>query len=199
MTSPSSTGSWRRDFGATVSVRTGVNTGQVVTGTEERLATGDAVNLAARLEQAAAPGEIIMGPQTWRLVRDAVTAEPLEPLRLKGKSLPVTAYRLLEVRSDVDPRVRLAGAPLVGRQRQLRVLGDAFANVVDERSCSLFTVLGTAGVGKSRLTAEFLRGIDAQVLTGRCLSYGQGITYWPVVSIVKQLLDTEHGSPAPPS
>ena len=182
------------DFGASVSVRTGVNTGQVITGTEERLATGDAVNLAARLEQAAAPGEIIMGPQTWRLVRDAVTAEPLEPLRLKGKSLPVTAYRLLQVRSDMDPGIRLAGAPLVGRQGQLRVLGDAFANVVGERSCGLFTVLGTAGVGKSRLTAEFLRGIDARVLVGRCLSYGQGITYWPVVSIVKQLLDSEHGS-----
>ena len=182
------------DFGASLSVRTGVNTGQVITGTEERLATGDAVNLAARLEQAAAPGEIIMGPQTWRLVRGAVTAEPLEPLRLKGKSLPVTAYRLLQVRSDIDPRARLARAPLMGRHRQLRVLGDAFANVVGERSCGLFTVLGTAGVGKSRLTVEFLRGINARVLTGRCLSYGQGITYWPVVSIVKQLLDTEHGS-----
>src|SRR5215813_7607468 len=116
------------DFGATVSVRTGVNTGQVVTGTGERLATGDAVNLAARLEQAAAPGEIIMGPQTWRLVRDAVAAEPLEPLRLKGKSLPVTAYRLLQLRSDMDSRARPAVAPLVGRHRQLRVLGDVYAN-----------------------------------------------------------------------
>jgi class 3 adenylate cyclase/tetratricopeptide (TPR) repeat protein len=182
------------DFGASVSVRTGVNTGQVVTGTDERLATGDAVNLAARLEQAAVPGEIIMGPQTWRLVRDAVTAEPLEPLRLKGKSLPVTAYRLLQLRSDMDSRARPSGALLVGRQRQLRVLGDAYANVVGERSCGLFTVLGTAGVGKSRLTAEFLRGIEARVLAGTCLSYGQGITYWPVVSMVKQLLDTEHGS-----
>src|SRR5262245_19354799 len=182
------------DFGATVSVRTGVNTGQVVTGTDERLATGDAVNLAARLEQVAAPSEIIMGPQTWRLVRDAVTAEPLEPLRLKGKSLPVAAYRLLQLRSDMDSKASLAGAPLVGRHRQLRVLGDAYANVVGERSCGLFTVLGTAGVGKSRLTAEFLRGLEARGLAGTCLSYGQGITYWPVVSMVKQLLDTEHGS-----
>jgi class 3 adenylate cyclase len=88
------------DFGAAVSVRTGVNTGQVVTGTGERLATGDAVNLAARLEQAAAPGEIVIGPQTWRLVRGAVAAEPLAPLALKGKSAPVTAYRLLQVRAD---------------------------------------------------------------------------------------------------
>ncbi len=181
------------DFGASVSVRTGVNTGQVVTGTDERLATGDAVNLAARLEQAAAPGEIVIGPQTWRLVRDAVEAEPLGPLQLKGKSAPVTAYRLLRVRGDVDPRARVGGAPLVGRGSQLRMLADAFANVVAERSCGLFTVLGMAGVGKSRLAAEFLRGIDARVVTGTCLSYGQGITYWPVVSIVRQLLDTDHG------
>jgi class 3 adenylate cyclase len=183
------------DFGATVSVRTGVNTGPVVTGTEERLATGDAVNLAARLEQAAAPGEIVIGPQTWALVREAVEAEPLEPLLLKGKSQPVAAYRLLQIRTDVDSRARSGGAPLVGRGSQLRMLADAFANVVTERSCGLFTILGMAGVGKSRLAAEFLRGADARVVTGTCLSYGQGITYWPVVSMVKQLLDPRNGCP----
>jgi AAA ATPase-like protein len=172
-----------------------VNTGEVVTGTEERLATGDAVNLAARLEQAAAPGEIIMGPQTWALVHGAVTAEPLAPLQLKGKSQPVAAYRLLQVRDDVDPRARPGRAPLVGRDSQLRMLGDVFANVVREHSCGLFTILGMAGVGKSRLATEFLRGAEARVVTGTCLSYGQGITYWPVVSMVKQLLDTEHGCP----
>jgi class 3 adenylate cyclase/tetratricopeptide (TPR) repeat protein len=177
-----------RDFGTTVTIRTGVNTGQVVTGTEERLATGDAVNLAARLEQAAAPGEIVIGPETWGLVRDAVTVEPLAPLELKGKSLPVTAYRLLHVDIDVLATSRRAETPMVGRATPLRMLRDAFANVIDGRSCSLFTVLGAAGVGKSRLTAEFLRGIDATVLRGRCLSYGEGITYWPVITIVKQLL-----------
>jgi class 3 adenylate cyclase/tetratricopeptide (TPR) repeat protein len=184
------------DFGTTVNVRTGVNTGQVVAGTEERLVTGDAVNLAARLEQAAAPGEIIIGPQTWRLVQDAVTAESLEPLRLKGKSQPVVAYRLLQVRDVARARMRRAGTPLVGRRGQLRMLGEAFAHVAQDRSCRLVTVVGMAGVGKSRLIAEFLRGIDARVLTGRCLSYGQGITYWAAVSMVKQLLDAEHGCAA---
>jgi class 3 adenylate cyclase/tetratricopeptide (TPR) repeat protein len=183
------------DFGAAVSVRTGVNTGQVVTGTGEQLATGDAVNLAARLEQAAAPGEIVIGPQTWRLVRHAVEAEPLEPLQLRGKSQPVIAYRLVQIHGDARPGVRRVSAPLVGRHSQLRILRDAFARVVEERSCGLFTMLGMAGVGKSRLTAEFLHGIDARVVTGSCLSYGQGIAYWPVVSMVKQLLDTEHGCP----
>ena len=182
-------------FGAAVSVRTGVNTGEVVTGTEERLATGDAVNLAARLEQVAAPGEIVIGPQTWALVRGAVTAEPLAPLQLKGKSQPVTAYRLLHVRGDVDPQARPGRAPLVGRVGQLRMLADAFTNLVAERSCGLFSVLGMAGVGKSRLAAEFLRGVDARVVTGTCLSYGQGITYWPVVSMVRQLLDNKRGCP----
>jgi class 3 adenylate cyclase/tetratricopeptide (TPR) repeat protein len=181
------------EFGTTVSIRTGVNTGQVVVGTEERLATGDAVNVAARLEQAAAPGEIVIGPQTWRLVHDAVTAEPLEPLRLKGKSQPLVAYRLLRVPGAADARTRRGGAPLVGRRRQLRMLREAFAHVTQERCCRLVTVVGMAGVGKSRLVAEFLRGVDARVLTGRCLSYGEGITYWAAVSMVRQLLDAEDG------
>ena len=189
-------GDLESDFGVTLSVRTGINTGQVVTGTDERLATGDAVNLAARLEQIAEPGQIVISLQTWRLVRDAVITEPLGPLRLKGKSLPVAAYRLLRVRRDAQLRVSHADAPLIGRQSQLRMLGDSFANVVRERSCGLFTVLGMAGVGKSRLAAEFRRDIDGRVLTGRCLSYGQGITYRPLVSMVRQLLDTEHGCSA---
>ena len=131
-------------------VRTGVNTGQVVTGTDERLATGDAVNLAARLEQAAAPGEIVMGPETWRLVRDAVSAEPLEPLRLKGKSQPVAAYRLLRVRRDA---ARAAAVP--GRRWWAATVSCGCSATPSQMwwgtSCGLFTVLGMAGVGKSRL------------------------------------------------
>jgi class 3 adenylate cyclase/tetratricopeptide (TPR) repeat protein len=185
-----------RDYGTTVTVRTGVNTGQVVTGTEERLATGDAVNLAARLEQAAAPGEIVIGPETWRLVRDAVTVEPLAPLELKGKSLPVSAYRLVTLGTEARDTDHRVGTSMVGRGNQLRMLNDAFTNVVDGRSCSLFTLLGAAGVGKTRLTAEFLGGIDAIQLRGRCLSYGEGITYWPVITMVKQLLGMPAGAEA---
>ena len=112
---------------------------------------------------------------------------------MKGKSQPVVAYRLLQARDAAHAGTRRAGAPLVGRRRQLGMLREAFAHVAQERSCRLVTVLGVAGVGKSRLTAEFLRGVDARVLTGGCLSYGRGITYWAVVSMVKQLLDAEHG------
>jgi class 3 adenylate cyclase len=92
-----------RDYGTTLSVRIGINTGEVVTGTEERLATGDAINVAARLEQAAQPGEILIGANTIRLVRDAVSIEALPPLEAKGKSEPVTAYRLLSLDTEARP------------------------------------------------------------------------------------------------
>jgi class 3 adenylate cyclase/tetratricopeptide (TPR) repeat protein len=178
----------RRDYGTTLTLRLGVNTGEVVTGTEERLATGDAVNVAARLEQAAPPGEILLGAETLGLLRHAVTVEPLPPLELKGKAEPLRAYRLLSV--DLEQPTRRLGVAMVGRERQLQLLRGAFENIASERSCHLFTVLGPAGVGKSRLVSEFLQTIeDATVVRGRCLSYGEGITYWPVVEVVKQLGD----------
>ena len=181
-----------RDYGTTLSVRIGINTGEVVTGTEERLATGDAVNVAARLEQAAQPGEILLGSNTLALVRDAVAVDPLPPLDAKGKADPVTAHRLVSLDRNAPAFVRRADVPMIGRERQLRLLRDAFDNVATERACHLFTVLGAAGVGKSRLVAEFLRTIDgAGVVRGRCLSYGEGITYWPVVEVVKQISDAE--------
>jgi class 3 adenylate cyclase/tetratricopeptide (TPR) repeat protein len=171
--------------------RIGVTTGEVVTGTEERLATGDAVNVAARLEQAAQPGEILVGEQTYRLTRSAVEVEPVEPLELRGKAETVSAFRLGSVRG-VEALIRHADAPMVGREREERQLASVWERVVSERACQLFTILGPAGVGKSRLAAEFLGSIDGPlVVRGRCLPYGEGITYWPVVEIVKQLPEVE--------
>jgi class 3 adenylate cyclase/tetratricopeptide (TPR) repeat protein len=171
-----------------VQARIGVNTGEVVVGTEERLATGDAVNLAARLEQAAKAGEILLGPETAGLVRDAAETEPTEPLELKGKSEPLVAQRLLVLHEEAPAFARRFDALLVGRDRELRRLQEAFAQAVEDRSCQLFTILGSAGVGKSRLTAEFLGSLeDATVVRGRCLPYGEGITYWPVIEILQQL------------
>ena len=144
-----------RAYGTRLELRIGVNTGEVVTGTAERIVTGDAVNVAARLEQAAKPGDVLVGEGTIRLVRDAVEAEPIDPMPAKGKAEPVQAYRLLRVK--VGAGTRPGAAPMVGRGRQQKLLEDAFANVVGERACQLFTVLGAAGVGKSRLVAEFLR------------------------------------------
>ncbi len=173
--------------GLGVEARIGVNTGEVVVGTGDRLATGDAVNVAARLEQAAGAGEVLLGPETAQLVRDAAETEPVT-LELKGKSEPIVAQRLLALHQEAPAFTRRLDAPLVGRERELRRLQEAFAQAVDDRSCQLFTILGVAGVGKSRLTAELLASLgEATVVRGRCLPYGEGITYWPLVEILKQL------------
>src|SRR5207342_1531923 len=128
--------------------RIGVTTGEVVTGTEERLATGDAVNVAARLQQAAQPGEILIGEETQRLVRDAAEVEAVEPLTVKGKSEPVRGHRLLSVHGG-EGFARRQDAPMVGQERERRMLEEAWDRVRSERSCHMFTVLGAAGVGKS--------------------------------------------------
>ena len=167
-----------------VQARIGVNTGEVVTGTEERLATGDAVNVAARLEQAAEAGEILIGEETLALVGEAVEVEALGLLELKGKGEPVPAYRLVSVH---EAPARRHEAPFVGRVGELETLQQAWHQVCDEQRCQLVTVVGDAGVGKSRLTAELLSSVEARSVGGRCLPYGEGITYWPVVEVLKQL------------
>ncbi len=164
--------------------RIGVNTGEVVTGTQERLATGDAVNVAARLEQAAAPHEVLIGETTLALVHEAVAAEPVEPLTLKGKSRPVPASRLVSVLGAPE---RSHAARFVGRERELQSLVAAWERVRADERCEIVTVVGDAGVGKSRLVSEALAAMEARTVRGRCLPYGEGITYWPVVEVVKQL------------
>jgi class 3 adenylate cyclase len=164
--------------------RIGVMTGEVVTGTAERLATGDAVNVAARLEQAAQPGEVLIGQPTLALVREAADVESIAPLELKGKAELVPAFRLLRVH---DAPERRHGELFVGRERELALLREAWERVLADQRCELVTVAGDAGVGKSRLAAELLGSVEATVLRGRCLPYGEGITYWPVVEVLKQL------------
>jgi predicted ATPase/class 3 adenylate cyclase len=179
-----------RERGVTIAVRTGVNTGEVIAGdpgSGASFATGDATNVAARLEQAAQPGEILLGPDTYRLVRDAVEVEVTEPLTLKGKAEPFPAFRLLTIAPDAPGRLRRLDSPLVGRERERARLRQAFEHAVTDGACHLFTVLGAAGVGKSRLVEEFLRdvGDSALVVRGRCLPYGEGITFWPALELVK--------------
>jgi class 3 adenylate cyclase/tetratricopeptide (TPR) repeat protein len=176
-------------WGVQLQNRTGVNTGEVVAGDPtqgQRLVTGDVVNVAARLEQAAPALEILIGEPTYRLVRHAVDVEPVEPLELKGKSERVPAYRLLAVRSTERAASR-AELPLVGRERELAALEAGFRTAVEGALPRMVTVLGEAGVGKSRLTSAFVDAVPdaALVLTGRCLPYGRGITFWPLVEIVR--------------
>ena len=180
-----------RSWGVRLGTRTGVNTGEVVAGDHaggQALVTGDAVNVAARLEQLANTGEILIGDATRRLTADAVAVEPVEPLEARGKSQPVAAWRLLGV-PGTDAYRRRLDTPLVGRRDELAQLRHAYARSVSQRSCALFTVIGPAGIGKSRLTLEFLRSVrdEATVLRGRCLPYGEGITYWPLVEIGRRI------------
>jgi hypothetical protein len=168
-----------------------VNTGETVVGGSvggQDLALGDATNVAARLEQVASPGEVLLGDATYRLVRDAVTAEPLAPLELKGRGVAVDAWRLVAVKPGAAGHARLMDAPMVGRARELRLLREAFDRAVGGHTARLVTLLGAAGVGKSRMLQELLAGVGegTTVLRGRCLDYGQGTTYLPLAEIIRQ-------------
>ncbi len=178
-----------RGAGVELVGRIGITTGEVLVAGLDQPLIGDTMNTAARLQAAAEPGEILIGVPTYRLVQDAVVAEPVEPLALKGKSGLVRAYRLLQVASLSPMRTRRLDAPMVGRDREEMLLEQAFERTVSDGACQLFTVLGAAGAGKSRLVEEFLSGLGtADVMRGRCLPYGDGITYFPVAEAMKQAL-----------
>ena len=185
-----------RDHGVRLACRIGVNTGEVLVGAETAdfgRITGDAVNTAARLETAAEPGQILIGDATYQLVRDSVDVEPVEPLLLKGKAEPVPAFRLQRVDPGTASARRALRSTMVGRDRELEDLMRAFTRATEDRSCLLFTVLGAAGEGKTRLVEEFLSSVgdDASVVTGRCLPYGEGITYWPVAEALRAALGVQ--------
>ncbi len=176
-------------LGVRIGIRVGVNTGEVVAGDgtgDQRLVTGDPVNVAKRLEEAARTGEILVGETTRLLVENAAVLEPRDELTVKGKAKPIVAWNVLAVIEGAPPYARRLDAPLVGREAELRALRDAFAGAVGERSCRLVTIIGPAGIGKSRLAAELCADIrnEARMLSGRCLPYGDGITFWPLVQIV---------------
>ena len=178
-----------RDHGVTVSIRTGVNTGEVVAGDPSQgqaFATGDAVATAQRLEAAARASEILIGDSTHRLVANAVIVEPVEPLTLKGKAQPVAAWRLMGVIEGAPPFPRRLDTPMIGRGPELARLRAEFETAVEERRCRLATIVGPAGIGKSRLANELLPAAtdDATALVGTCLAYGKGVTYWPLRGIV---------------
>ena len=177
-----------RSYGVRLVTHTGVNTGEVLITPGNALAVGDATNTAARLEQAAEPGEILLGASTYRLVRDAVVAEPVTPIVAKGKAEPVAAFRLVRVLAEAPGTARRLDSPLVGREQERALLDAAYHSAVANRTCQLLTVLGPPGIGKSRLVAELIDAVrgEATVLAGRCLPYGEGITFWPIGEIVTQ-------------
>jgi class 3 adenylate cyclase/tetratricopeptide (TPR) repeat protein len=170
-------------------IRVGIATGEVATDEPaggQRLVTGDVVNVAARLQQRAEPGEILAAAATLRLARDGVETGELRSLDLRGKGEPVRAAAVLGLSAPAASPTR--GATFVGRDRELALLEQSFERAVTGETCQLFSLLGPAGVGKSRLAAEFLDGLRGQatVLRGACLPYGEGITFWPVRKVVEQ-------------
>jgi class 3 adenylate cyclase/tetratricopeptide (TPR) repeat protein len=172
-------------------VRVGVNTGEalVVVGARssegEGMASGDVINTAARLESAAPVNGIFVGGETYRATRDAIEYEEAEPIAAKGKSEPVEVWRVVTVR-EREPVVEARSA-LVGRDTELERLEETWHEVLEARLPALFGVVGSPGIGKSRLIAEFAGQFNGEVDVhwGRCLPYGEGITYWPITEIVK--------------
>jgi class 3 adenylate cyclase/tetratricopeptide (TPR) repeat protein len=180
------------EVGVHIGIRVGLNTGEVVAGDGtggQMLVTGDPVNVAKRLEEAARTGEILIGESTRGLVANAALLEPREELTVKGKSGPVVAWNVLGIIAGAPAYARRLDAPLVGREEELQRLWEIFATVASQRSCQLVTLIGPAGIGKSRLAAELTAQLrhEARTVSGRCLPYGDGITFWPVVQMIGAL------------
>jgi len=169
-------------------IRIGINSGEVVTGEgTATLVTGAAVTTAKRLEEAAAPGEILIGDTTRRLVENATELERVGAVPAKGKKEPVEAWRVLGTIAGAAPFARRLDAPLVGRGGELAFLHDELAAAEREGACRLVTIYGAAGVGKSRLAGELLAQVagSAEILSARCLPYGDGITFLPLTELVR--------------
>jgi class 3 adenylate cyclase len=197
-------GRLRELFGEALALRIGVNTGEVVVGKPREgssFVTGDSVNVAARLEQAAEPGEVLVGERTVATARGAFEFAEPQTIEAKGKPEGVECRRLVRALSLMRPRgVGGLRRAFVGRDEELRLLERIYGEVVDQREPQLVTILGDAGVGKTRLLRELwdrLGGRSPQTLrrTGRCLSYGQGITYWPLAEVLKEHLGIFESDP----
>ena len=186
-----------RDRDVTLEVHTGVNTGSALVrepDTDPTAVFGDAVNVGARLQDAAGGGEILLGPVTYELVRDAAVAAPV-PLVVRGRESPMTAWRLLDAARGGEPPAPRVGTPLVGRALELAQLRLCYERMLQEGRCHLVNVLGATGVGKSRLVEEFVRTLDSvpRVLRGRCQPYGPGFVYRPIMQLVRQAAGIDPG------
>ena len=180
-----------RRWRVTLEMRTGVNTGPTVgagLARDQNFVAGDAANVAARLQQQAAAGEILLGEGTYRLVAHAVDAEPLPAATVAGRAAPVTAFRLVGILPGAEGLPRRVDTAMVGRAQELAELEASFERALAEQAVRLATVVGEPGIGKSLLVREFLEHAQgrAHVLQGRCLPYGEGITYWPLAEAIKE-------------
>jgi class 3 adenylate cyclase/tetratricopeptide (TPR) repeat protein len=169
-----------------VEARIGIEAGEVVVDeTDSTFATGEAVNVAARLQQAAGPGEILIGSAAHRLTDGSIETENVGPLELRGFRRPIGAHRVLAATNGQPKRVAVS-APFVGRESELELLENTLTRTIRDKRPHVFTIYGEPGVGKSRLLREFLAGVEGvTILAGRALPYGEGVTYWPLAEMVK--------------
>ncbi|HEY7019361.1 MAG TPA: AAA family ATPase [Gaiellaceae bacterium] len=167
--------------------RVGIEAGEVVADdTDSTFATGEAVTVAARLEQVAEPGQLLIGPGAHRLSLGRVEVEDVGPVELKGLGSQIWAWRVLSASGGVAVRPQSQQAPLVGRDAELDLLQNTYDRALRDRRAHLFTIYGEPGVGKSRLSHEFSQALEGStVLAGRSLPYGEGVTYWPLAEMVK--------------
>jgi class 3 adenylate cyclase/tetratricopeptide (TPR) repeat protein len=190
-------------FGVTLEVRIGVNTGEVLATVDpepgEPMFTGDAVNTAARFEQHAEPGQVLASERTVRAARGFVVTDA-GAIEMKGKAAPVQTYVVLREDEAAAARgVPGLSAPMVGREAELALLDSTLARSAIERRPHLVTIYGDPGVGKSRLVQEFLSAAEADdrrtIVRGRCLPYGDGVTYWPLAEILKGVAGVKDSDP----
>jgi hypothetical protein len=192
------------DHGVSLALRVGINSGEVLAGAvgSGYTVTGDVVNVASRLQSAAEPGTVIVGERTYRATKDIVEFQPLPPLALKGKAEPVPAWQAIGVGAQAaGRRAARVESPLVGRDDELTLLLDVQARTVRERRAHLMTVVGQAGVGKSRLLREFESALGEVESTpsfrqGRCPPYGAGVVYWAFGEILRQECGILEGDPS---
>jgi class 3 adenylate cyclase/tetratricopeptide (TPR) repeat protein len=191
----------RAEHGTEVGLRIGVNTGEVISGRDavargELMVTGDAVNVAARLQQLAEPGAVLVGDRTRLSTHRAIVYGDRADLEAKGKRAPVGAWQALRVAERQVGTARAGPAPLIGRDDELALLRLTAARVERERTPQLVTVFGQAGVGKSRLLSEFVEELEgARTAVGRCVPYGDGITYLPLAEAASSLAGIRDDDP----
>jgi predicted ATPase/class 3 adenylate cyclase len=183
-----------RERGIELGCAVGVNTGEVFAApgaAKEQYPAGDTFYVAARLQQTAQDGEILIGEQTHGFVEQAVRAEPLGPMALKGRTARVSAWRAIELRPQDDAALPALSTPFVGRETELGELRGLLDGIRDAPGCQICTVVGPPGIGKSRLMRELRAAVgdETTALLGRCVAYGQGVTYRPLADIVRGLGD----------
>jgi class 3 adenylate cyclase/tetratricopeptide (TPR) repeat protein len=193
------------EHGLDLSVRIGVATGEAVVSTGaspergEGMLAGDVVNTAARLQASAPVGAVVVGEGTWRATRAVFDFQPLDAVWVKGKASALSIWAVLGARARVGEALASTATAMVGRQDELEMLQRTYTRSLREASVQLVTVVAEPGVGKSRLVQEFADWIDRreELVTwrlGRCLPYGDGITFWALGQIVKAhagILDTD--------